>query len=339
LDGSAAEGKRLDAYIDHLSEKLITGRATEESFTTTSRGNRGDFYSPRGWWFHPSYDWGSLEIQAQPMTVAEILENKEDIQTAVFDSAWEVKLMAALYRGGGHINMSAGPFEHDHLFFRNFIVDMLNHNELWYGIFNYDPSNGTPFELLHETTQEQVLSNIRRVDTALKHNISIHLEQFRHNVAPLLSGKHVFLNLIGLNMVGSFRDRKIEIRAVRPQLSADVYYRQVKLLNARLLHIYKMSQSGEVIPHQPRLQLTKNFRVQVSGEVEGLFRPDHEPPVDVQKALQAFYEFVNESGEQWSDHRDYMWPKWRNAGGELEKFENSEWFIKREQNKCRELIQ
>jgi hypothetical protein len=43
------------------------------------------------------------------------------------------------------------------------------------------------------------------------------------------------------------------------------------------------------------------------------------PPVDPQQALQAFHQYVTESGLRWEDHQDYLWPRWISSG-EVERF-------------------
>ena len=44
------------------------------------------------------------------------------------------------------------------------------------------------------------------------------------------------------------------------------------------------------------------------------------PPVDPQEALEAFHQYLTEAGEEWSDHNDYLWPRWV-TDGEVENFE------------------
>jgi hypothetical protein len=63
-----------------------------------------------------------------------------------------------------------------------------------------------------------------------------------------------------------------------------------------------------------------------------------QPPIDPQWALRTFYEYVTESGLEWKDHTDYLWPKWI-TDHEVELFESTRWFKDREAKRnCESLL-
>ena len=121
---------------------------------------------------------------------------------------------------------------------------------------------------------------------------------------------------INFSHVNEGDEARIEIRAVRPQASMNVFVRQIDLFQHRFDYLATLDHPIPLAPMIP---------------VEPLKVDIHKltPPVSAQDALRAFYQYVRESGLRWRDHRDYLWPQWI-SGGELEKFESSPWFENQE---------
>jgi hypothetical protein len=265
------------------------------------------------------------------MTVGKWKTYAANINDAVFVSAANLGMAPALFRGGGHINV--GIQNMSPLLIRNFLMDFINHNQLSMGILSYDPKNAGPFEMyLSPDAQKNLLNLFAQYDsgtlasdlpnaTDFFRTFSVYptdpSELFIYRFLHIFSDKRTAINVYNASLVHAPKYRRIEIRSVRPQANMDVYIRQIELLQGRLNYLRGLD---EPLPYKPSCKL-----------IEGLHR--FTPPVDPQEALQAFYTYVEQSGQLWERHRDYIWPEWRNVGGELEKFESSPWFIQQEHDR------
>jgi hypothetical protein len=96
------------------------------------------FGSPKGWsvWLQQDSG-GCVEAGTNPMTVSEFKFYKDDLKDAIFVSAANAGHFPMLWQGGGHINIDLKELRKNSLLYRNFIIDLLNHNELFMGIFDY----------------------------------------------------------------------------------------------------------------------------------------------------------------------------------------------------------
>jgi hypothetical protein len=312
---------------NHMREHLIVNQPEGEKFYM---GAMGHFNSPEGWDFELTVDGQAVEVKMHPMTVADYKKFESNIQDAIFVSAANVGAHPALYLGGGHINIGLQELLHDPLHVRNFIVDFINHAELSMGIMNYDTNNALPHALGLPQQWQQLKDVISEFDKTpnpetfdvylLAHNInSIYSgsggldDEFHHQWGLLCRGKYTAISFFRLysNIPEIAR---IEIRSVRPQTSIDTFNHQISLFRGRLKYLKNIRQP---IP----LKLEVNLKNPIFPTGEHRLTP----PIDPQEALRAFYRYVTESGELWKDHRSYIWPQWL-SDGELEKFENSEWF-------------
>ena len=101
--------------------------------------------SPNGWWFSIDEDQGQVaEVPTVPATVDYFRQYQSDMQDAIFASAANVGFFPALYLGGGHINIGVRELLADPLLLRNFIVDLLNHNELFWAFSTTTPTTRFP---------------------------------------------------------------------------------------------------------------------------------------------------------------------------------------------------
>lgn len=289
--------------------------------------------SPNGWWFCISTDSGGHEVGMSPMTVEEYKRFEADIHDAIFVSAANAGYFPALWQGGGHVNVDITEFRKNPLLLRNFIADMINHGELFLGIFNYDIGNQQP----HQTSSSNQRMNVART-LSLPDDPGFEVvvkELFRHVDELLTSGtsEETFERVVGWlklldNMGSAFTFRnigsgRIELRGFRPQASIRVFIHQIELLQKRLEYLEKFEGP---IPIHPRMIVPDALGDRLT------------PPVDPQAALRNFYEYVAESGLRWADHRDYLWPQWQ-TGGELAFFENSAWFHERESRACERALE
>lgn len=335
LESSEQKPANVSRVIFRMHNHLVLGQPEGARFSREEDPGqvRGSFTSPNGWKFthHPDGSLG-FEVQVTPGTIEYFRKYAADMQDAIFVSAANEGFMPALFYGGGHINISFKPFLTDPLLFRNFIVDLWNHNELFMGVFGYDTNNALPLDLANPYDIGEVKKIIARFDAGEFRDTSGMIEFTRHlkhaldTADPLLRMWHAVgystrtkFHAISFNRIAMNDSGRLELRGVRPQASMDVWLRQIELLHARLKYLEKVRVP---IPYRPRVSF-------VVDEV----RSNHmlNPPLDPQLALREFHGYVRQSGKKWEDHRDYLWPQWI-TDGELDKFEKSKWFLRRERH-------
>jgi hypothetical protein len=327
--------------LRHIECHLVTDQPEGAKFhRDQSYEGRITWNSPNGWWTAIYEDSGGFEVNTKAMTLNDFKKYAADLQDAIFVSAANTGHFPALWQGGGHINIDVTIFRKNPLLFRNFMVDLFNHNELYMGIFNYDFSNARPFQLMFYRNgiylEELGLNRAAGFDVffrrfladldaeipnpASQDDFDSIAEKFRLKFHTCMYGSGA-INLNKLN------ESRVELRAVRPQASIDVFIRQIELLEARLRYLEKL-----------KSPISSNSQVPLMLNTdEELSKDTLTPPVEPQAALRAFYNYVTESGQPWRNHRDYLWPQWI-SGGELEKFEMSEWFKSRERG-CAKLLE
>lgn len=326
----------LKQVVMRMHQHLIGAQPEGAKFTfemDPKDGDRGTFISPNGWWFHYHGEGSVLEIRMIPGTVDYYRHFERDMQDAIFVSGANEGVFPAMFQGGGHINLSSRSFLTNPLLLRNFIVDLFNHNELFMGIFGYDTNNALPLPMAEASTIEKVRKLIQAFDDGAYSSDPDPLK-FAKDLSRILinasddfwgpwqsweggSSRHKYYAVNFHNYNASTLGR-IEIRGVRPQASMNMWNRQIGLLQRRLEYLERIR---EPIP----------LSFKVAMEPISFHAHRLNPPVKAEDAFRAFYEFVREAGELWADHHDYLWPKWV-MDGELEKFEQSEWFLKREHN-------
>jgi hypothetical protein len=344
-------------YVFHLHNHLIINQPPAEQFRKSGMPPLYIFTSPDGWDFMVTTDPGVVEIKMSPETALFFEQHASNIQDAIFTSAHAVNLYPALFTGGGHISIGKKIFEDDALLFRNFLVDFFNHAELSMGIMGYDTNNALPLNMLHPARIEIFKSAIQKFDrnyNPAPQQKSTQLETLRKDLVDFFDSSgprdaYIWKNP-GASRAAKFHAfnlgnfwtttsaARVEIRSVRPQTSFDVFVRQIRLFRNRLKYLKRIDQP---IPFKPG--------VRVNLGRPG-FDDNFDPPVDPQEALRAFYKYVRESGENWQDHRDYLWPAWVHplepVESELSRFERSRWFqkqerkqtIRRSHDTCRQIL-
>jgi hypothetical protein len=327
---SRDESNNVQLQTDLVSRcrtHLVDNQPPGQKFTELS--NRTLFTSPNGWDFAIGIDQGVVEVKMKPLTVADFEKYECHMQDAIFASAANMSMYPYLYLGGGHINISWDTFENNLPLIRNFIVDMYNHAELSMGIFGYDTHNAVAIQALSRRNQKVLLKLIEKIDNGEAKSVgyvrselaNLHYDHFDDLTREWNPGnprmtKYYALNFLRLDSVEPVPIRRIEFRAVRAQASMNVFVRQISLLRDRLFYLHNLR---EKLPIKLAVRVAR-----IIPEVHKLT-----PPVDPQEAMRAFYVYVKEAGHVWQDHRDYMWPQWISAG-ELQKFEESDWFKEHE---------
>lgn len=329
---------RAPKVFQRMYDHLVLGQPEGAQFTRTQAPDSkwGQFTSPNGWSIEHAPEHIALEFQMTPGTVEHFRRYSADMQDALFVSAANEGFFPAMFRGGGHINVSSQKMFGNRLLFRNFLVDLLNHGELFMGVFGYDTHNALPIQMLSKVEIDavrQVIADFdnpgfeKYSDEIDSHRVNftsdLHLALNTYRYEPLWMAWH-FDSTIGrekyhavhVNRVNRYPSSRIELRGVRPQASMDVWVRQISLLNGRIRYLETLSRP---------LPLRWDFPLEKLDIQKHLLTP----PIDPQIALREFYKFVRESGQSWADHRDYLWPKWI-ADGELARFERSFWFLRQE---------
>jgi hypothetical protein len=322
---------------DQMRKHLIENQPIGAKFTLDQGyRDRLRLISPNGWWAAVDNDSGGFEVNVNPMTPTEYKQYAEDLQDAIFVSAANIGHFPALWQGGGHINIDLGSFQGNLLLFRNFLVDILNHNELYMGIFNYDFRNARPpqvgYTSLYNLLVKKGFNTQWGFDDYVKH-VLVKIDRVMSDVDPNLEdvaeeASSIFGSIGRAFSLAKRNASRLEFRAVRPQASMDVFIRQIELLEGRLRYLENFTSP---IPYQAKVPLKPDAQEAIHSTYA------YTPPVDPQQALRAFYEYVTESGQRWRNHRDYLWPQWI-ADGELERFESSAWF-KSHENICIRLLQ
>lgn len=353
----SADLSNFSDYIKHLDKKLVKSPLAADRFTRrakspTDKHSYVYYTSPHNWFFLVTRDQGVIEINMSPQTYRFNFLHQAEMQKAIFEMAYELSLYPALFLGGGHINLDTEIFLKDPMLFRNFFVDFCNHSELAMGILGYDTNNALPYALNPPEKKKLIKNAIQDFDREYAKNKKSNRATTEYLSAALTRAFNTnysdkfdwtnepddsrFSKYHALSMY-HFVGGRIEIRSVRPQFSFDVYLRQTRLLRNRLKYLKDLKGP---IP----------FKSKVAATLNRPGRDDRfDPPINAQKALKSFYQYVTESGEQWQNHRDYLWPEWVSPAGrdietsELYRFEHSDWFLQQEsksekQRGCKQIL-
>jgi hypothetical protein len=337
-DGDVSAGSR-EAIIKRATKHLAVNQPVAARFEVGGEYPTF-FFSPNGWRFGIKNDNGGIEVEMLPMQVEGYEKFSSDMQDAIFVTAANEHFFPMLFSGGGHINMGLECFRHNYLLARNFIVDyFINHTELGLGVMNYDTNNAAPFPLLAKDAQDKVLDIIRAYDKAPPYDTTEFLGElsktlrtsgddftvawhprpayYPHDSYQVTRGKYTALNFNHCHDQDPDKER-FEIRAVRAQASMDVFIRQIRLFRNRVRYLKTMNKPIAIEP-----------KVKIKAFIDAEGEDKLKPPLNPTDALRAFYDYVTESGEKWSDHTDYLWPAWI-TDGTVAQFEKSKWFKMRQ---------
>lgn len=312
-------------YIAQIRSHLEAGQPPPARFHVSNISSYPQFVSPNGWWFKVTSNPGVVEIPMSPLTVREFRQYKDDIQSAIFVNAAIVGLYPWDYLGGGHLNFDIRIFGGRVMLARNFLADFWSHNELSMGALNYDTNNAVPFALYQNASIQAVVHVLDRAAAGEWPDTELGVRQFLNEVR-IAQEQHA--DVVGHGSRAKYHDLnlnhpgRIELRAVRPQISMDVWVNQIELIESRINNHLRFIEKP----------LPLRFRVPSIDHPEFESNEGHKyiPPVDPQKALLSFHQYVGEAGLDWQNHRNYLWPPWI-KDGEIEKFEASAEFKSREQ--------
>lgn len=341
-DGTVSTFRR-DLVMTRMENHLVFGQPDGEKFEHKDRSDK--FTSPNGWWFIVDTDPGVLEVTMKPMSADEIRLYKDDIQDAIFVSAANENLFPWEYMGGGHINIDLASFDDDYLWFRNFIIDYWNHNELAMGALGYDTHNALSFSQMDIHSRREIKAAIAAADAGrfgrgrqaiegLASAIRAVTDATQDQYWEKAWGRTGFSRRarnhdLNFDHIAESSSPRLEIRAVRPQKDMDVWLNQIELLEGRMEFLKTIRfpiPLSTVVDVVPATERTSEERVRQMAL---------NPPIKAQEALRSFWTYLHESGRDWNDYRDEVWPEWIRSG-ELRNFENSKWFRRHERHVCEE---
>jgi len=197
--------------------------------------DKNKIYTPEGFWFELTIDNNVLEVKTEPMTEQQLTDRSFVLEQLVWKSAKKVGVTPHKRLGGGHLHLDLkSHFGHDRLLFRNFVVDLMNRPELFMGglglnYFNpplafYGPKAAKKFKkLVAKFDQNPHLS----IEDFMK-MMSAFYNSLEHPVLPTPYAKFQALNFEHI-LLGT-----LEIRALRPQVSAEHSLRLVKMFKSRI---------------------------------------------------------------------------------------------------------
>lgn len=194
---------------------------------------------PDGWWFRITIDPRVVEITAKPATLAELARLRDRIQRDIFDAAAGVGLYPNVSRGGGHINVGVeSAFGQDSALFRNFVVDCANHPELFQGILRWENNDVAPaLAGLSVKMRDNFAGVVRDYDQGRIRSIEKFADALNGKVKGG-GGKARFQAVSVAYADSRDRDkRRIEIRGVRAQASADEFISEARLIDRRIEYL------------------------------------------------------------------------------------------------------
>lgn len=194
---------------------------------------------PDGWWFRISVDPHVVEITARPATLAELARLRDRMQRDIFDAAASVGLYPSPSKGGGHINIGVeSTFGRDAVLFRNFVVDCANHPELFQGILRWKSKEAAPaLSALSVKMRDNFAGAIRDFDEGRLRSIEELADVLNDEVEGFEGNPRyqaVSLVYVGLR---SRDERRIEVRGVRAQASADEFISEARLIDRRIEYL------------------------------------------------------------------------------------------------------
>jgi len=193
-------------------------------------------YTPDGFWFKITKDQTVLEVITEPMTGDQLIQRSEILEDLVWRTAKKAYVVPHKRLGGGHLHLDIPTnFNNDRELFRNFIVDLINRPELFMGGLGLNYFNAPPLSFYSPNKLvgfKKIISDFDKDPTVtikeLMERINTFYKTLPHPLIPTPSDKFQALNFKHLD-IGT-----IEIRGLRPQISAEHAVKLVKLFQSRI---------------------------------------------------------------------------------------------------------
>ena len=244
---------------------------------------------PDGWWFEITQDPGTLEIKTRPSTPEMIKKLEERIDRDIYKNAEKLGLVPNyLDSGSGHIHIGiTSAFGTDIRHFRNFMVDFANHPELASGVLARDKANAPALMQLNEKqiqafqdlTEKGAFEHLTIEELAKSIDEEVYFRTLESTFYP--PEKYQAFNVTRPSS-GKYSksEETVEIRSLQTQKDAHDFYLITKLLAARIDFLKKKKGVLEFYPH--RLS-----------------------SYTAQDKVNRFYQYVVETGLNWSDYAHF----------------------------------
>jgi len=202
--------------------------------------------TPEGFWFRITLDGPVLEVLTEPMTLEQVNERSARLEQLIWGAAKKVGLRADKRLGGGHVHLDIeSHFGGDRMLFRNFVVDLMNRPELFMGGFGLNYFN-PPLSFYGEEAIKKFKKIVSKFDKDPNVSIEIFMEQMndffeslQHPILPTPYAKYQALNFKHFLKYGT-----LEIRGIRPHVSAEHAQKTVQILQSR---IQVLKQKGKLL--------------------------------------------------------------------------------------------
>lgn len=200
---------------------------------------------PNGNFFEIIMDPMVLEVIVSPMTLEQYQEMRDLLQDLIFNTAAELKLKPHIRIGGGHIHLDVtSHFKNKHLLLRNFIVDSMNHPEIYMGPLNLDLLNAPPMAVLDPVIQSHFRKELKLWDNKY-YSDSEFVQIMREEVYKKTfvdTYPHVQRHASKYQLINfDHWPNTLELRGFRPQKDIDHFIRNVKMIEERLKYLSKFS--------------------------------------------------------------------------------------------------
>lgn len=184
-----------------------------------------------GYRIHVESDPWVVEITGDPLTLAGYEANHARF-AHLFACAASVGLAPHERIGGGHIHLDRASFGSPRAL-RNFIVDYVNRPELALGVQGYDLLNAPPLALGPRAAQRAFADGLAAFDAG-ELDLDGWLHHIRDKVYTFASRRlPAAANPAKYHAINVSHPSTIEIRAIRPQASADALCAIVRSFDAR----------------------------------------------------------------------------------------------------------
>lgn len=217
-----------------------------------------DFYHPDyrvkykdGFYFDITLDPTVIEVKVKPGTLADFKKNRDRIQEDIFDFAANELKIRPPKEAGGHIHMGAlSAFGSNMKLLRNYIVDIMNHQELWL-LMGEDFRNAPPLALLGDGRHQAYLAIIADLDSGKISDFSAFGKRMRKEVYDETYDRTVVsewdkaykYHAINVNrMSKKFTEKQmtIEHRGFPVQGNVDEFLLWIELIQKRLDYLKKV---------------------------------------------------------------------------------------------------
>lgn len=239
-----------------------------------------------GFWIRVSTDNDVVEVQTSPLTLNQFKNQRDRIQTDLFDSAEAIGLKPSTFgKGGGHIHMGIkSAFNEDVLLFRNFLVDVLNHSAGALGADQVSYKRNAERLNTRQAAQDRFERVINDFDNGKYRTIeelswAIVKRVYLWQVEGMRFQEINLLRVLGF--AWNPAKRTIEFRGVDPQQNIDVFLKQIEIFHSRLEYLKTL---------QGRIQYRNRTLGGQPNQISGL------------------YGYVVGSGLDWSNFKEVWTP-------------------------------